>query len=64
MNEKQYKQVQYINPNDNRSFDEKFKTLPFVREEDLEEWKNWWEGSMNLRNEANANNQYFKTNKR
>jgi hypothetical protein len=64
MNEKQYKQVQFISANDNRSFDEKFKTLPFVREEDLEEWKNWWEGLMGISNEANANNQYFKTNKR
>lgn len=64
MNEKQYKQVQYINPNDTRSYDERLKALPFVREEDLDEWKNWWEELMGLREEANSNNKYFKTNKR
>lgn len=64
MNEKQYKQVQFIGANDTRSFDERFKALPFVREEDLEEWKNWWEDLMDIRQDANANNEYFKTNKR
>jgi hypothetical protein len=64
MNEQEYKQVQFIGENDTRSFDERFKTLPFVREEDLNEWKSWWEDLMNLSAEANHNNRYYRTNKR
>lgn len=37
-----YKQVQFIGSNDTRSFDERHSSLPFVRDEDLPEWENWW----------------------
>lgn len=37
-----YKQVQFIRDNDTRSFDERHATLPFVREEELPEWEEWW----------------------
>lgn len=37
-----YKQVQFIGSNDTRSFDERHASLPFVRDEDLPEWENWW----------------------
>jgi hypothetical protein len=47
-NEKYYKQVQFIAPNDTRTFEERHRNLPFVREEDHEEWKNWWENLMNI----------------
>jgi len=36
-----YKQVQFIGDNDNRTLEERIKSLPNIREEDLYEWKNW-----------------------
>jgi hypothetical protein len=37
----EYKQVQWIDENDNRSFDERMSSLPFIRDEDLPEWEEW-----------------------
>lgn len=37
----EYRQVQSIAYNDNRSFEERFAALPFVRDEDLPEWEEW-----------------------
>lgn len=37
-----YKQVCSIADNDGRSFEERFRDLPFVRDEDLPEWEEWW----------------------
>lgn len=48
--EKVYKQVQFIRDNDTRTFDERHDALPFVRDEDLPEWKNWWENMMGINN--------------
>lgn len=39
--DREYKQVQFILENDNRSFEERFSSLPFVREEELPEWEEW-----------------------
>lgn len=39
--DREYKQVQVILDNDNRSFDQRFASLPFVREEELPEWEEW-----------------------
>ena len=35
------KQVQFIGNNDNRTLEERLKTLPFVRDEELPEWQEW-----------------------
>jgi hypothetical protein len=37
----EYKQLQYINENDTRTFDERLAALPLVRDEDLPEWEEW-----------------------
>lgn len=37
----EYKQVQWIKENDNRSFDDRMASLPFIRDEDLPEWEEW-----------------------
>ena len=39
--DKEYRAVQRIDENDTRSFEERFASLPFVREEDLPEWQEW-----------------------
>ena len=39
--DKEYRAVQIIDENDTRSFEERFASLPFVREEDLPEWQEW-----------------------
>ena len=39
--DREYKQVQVILDNDNRSFDQRFASLPFAREEELPEWEEW-----------------------
>lgn len=42
-----YKQVQTIRDNDTRTFDERHAALPFVRDEDLPDWEDWWNRTMN-----------------
>jgi hypothetical protein len=37
----EYRPVQRILENDTRSIEERMAALPFVREEDLPEWKEW-----------------------
>jgi len=43
-----YKQVKFISDDDNRSFDQRFADLPFVRDEDFPEWKKWWEDNFEV----------------
>lgn len=42
MNDYEMKQVQYIGDTDTRSFIERHNSLPFVRDEELPEWEEWW----------------------
>jgi hypothetical protein len=35
------KQVQFIGDNDTRTLEERLKSLPFVRDEELPEWEEW-----------------------
>lgn len=38
-----YRQVQFLEKDDNRTLEERLKTLPCIRDEDLEEWCEWAE---------------------
>lgn len=37
----EYKQLQFIQDDDVRTFEERMLVLPFVRDEDLPEWEEW-----------------------
>lgn len=37
-----YQQVQFLADNDTRTYEERVASLPFVRNEDLPQWENWW----------------------
>jgi len=41
-----YKQMQFIAESDNRTLEERIRSLPTVREEDLPEWKEWAEANV------------------
>jgi hypothetical protein len=41
-----YRQVQIIQDNDNRTLDERIRSLPTIREEDLPEWREWAEANV------------------
>lgn len=41
-----YRQVQVIEVSDNRTLDERLKSLPTIREEDLSEWREWAEANV------------------
>lgn len=41
-----YKQVQSIRENDTRTYEQRHDALPFVRDEDLPEWEEWWNRTM------------------
>jgi hypothetical protein len=41
-----YRQVQFIQENDNRTLDERIRSLPTIREEDLPEWREWAEANV------------------
>lgn len=38
-----YRQVQFLDKDDNRTLEERLNTLPVIRDEDLEEWREWAE---------------------
>ena len=38
-----YRQVQFLDKDDNRTLEERLKTLPVIRDEDLDEWCEWAE---------------------
>ena len=38
-----YRQVQFLDKDDTRTLEERIKTLPVIRDEDLEEWREWAE---------------------
>ncbi len=37
------RQVQFLDKDDTRSTEERIRTLPVIRDEDLNEWKTWAE---------------------
>lgn len=41
-----YKQIQFVRENDTRTYEQRHATLPFVRDEDLPEWEEWWNRTM------------------
>ena len=41
-----YKQVQFIEDADRRTMEERIRSLPTIREEDLPEWKEWAEANV------------------
>ena len=55
-NEINYKQVQFIQDNDTRTFEQRMATLPFVRDEELPEWKLWWEKNLSGLDTRNVSN--------
>lgn len=38
-----YRQIQFLESTDTRTQEERIKTLPCIRDEDLEEWRYWAE---------------------
>ena len=38
-----YRQVQFLDKDDTRSTEDRIRTLPVIRDEDLNEWKTWAE---------------------
>lgn len=51
-----YKQVQYIRENDQRTYEQRHAALPFVRDEDLPEWEEWWDRTLTGLAEKNVIN--------
>jgi hypothetical protein len=45
-NSKQQQFIQFISDNDIRTIDERIKALPFVRDDELPEWEEWWMRTM------------------
>jgi len=41
-----YRSAQIIENNDMRSLDERIRSLPVIRDEDLPEWKEWAEANV------------------
>jgi hypothetical protein len=38
-----YRQVQFLDNNDTRTLEQRLATLPVIRDEDLNEWRDWAE---------------------
>lgn len=51
-----YRQVQFIGDEDNRSFEERHASLPFIRDEELADWEEWWNRTLGDLTQNNVHN--------